>query len=520
MAPSPSAVAGRASRRTTCGCGKAELGGVLHGDDALAVGEQRAERVEHGGLAGAGASAHDDVGAGVHGPGEELGDAGRAERAEGDAARSEPADRDARPVDGQRGHDHVDPRAVGQAGVGDRRRAVGPQAEGTDDALHEEVDVGRGRASIASRRSSPRRSTQTVPCPFTITSVTASSARSGSRGPSPATRAVTARARAIASAFGSRGWARRTSARTWASVGSALGVGREDRGVDLPDEVVSCGRVATSGGTGQIPCEAPRQPGGEQPGVDRPRDLWVDGDLGDDGGAYGALDVDAAERPPRLAQQHHLGGAQRQGEGAAQGEEAGPRDEERAAGTGGDGEGDAARVGAAVGDDRSPVGGEEASQHVGALRRQRPGAAGKQGEPLGGVHLQPMEGVGGHVGPRRQPARDPRAVGVGEAEGGRRVTGQVDQQRPVGAAAAEEQREGGGDDGGARAALRRPAREEHRFLRRCDRGAPRWGASGEAAEAGSARPLPRSVPAPSSWTVGDTWHPDKGVDRACDTLGG
>ena len=114
---------------------------------------------------------------------------------------------------------------------------------------------------IASRRSSPRRSTQTVPCPSTITSVTASSARSGSRGPSPATRAVTARARAIASAWGSRGWARRTSARTWASVGSSLGIGREDRGVDLPDEVVSCGRGADLRRHGTDPLRSPAAAG-------------------------------------------------------------------------------------------------------------------------------------------------------------------------------------------------------------------------------------------------------------------
>ena len=64
------------------GAGQAELGGVLHGDDALAVGEQRAERVEHGGLAGAGAAAHDHVGPGVRPPrrGARPRRAGRARR--------------------------------------------------------------------------------------------------------------------------------------------------------------------------------------------------------------------------------------------------------------------------------------------------------------------------------------------------------------------------------------------------------------------------------------------------------
>ena len=143
------------------GGGQAQLGGVLHRDDALTVGQERAERVEHRGLAGAGATAHDHVGPGADAPGEEVLHPGRAERAEGDAARPEAADGDARPVDGEGRHHDVHPRPVREAGVGDRRRAIGPQPEGADDALDEEVDLGGcqvdGRAVELARALDPHR---------------------------------------------------------------------------------------------------------------------------------------------------------------------------------------------------------------------------------------------------------------------------------------------------------------------------------------------------------------------------
>ncbi len=141
----PSAVGGGRPRLEAhdVGRGQAELGGVLDRDDPLAVGQERAERVR------ARWSCRRPVppltitlDRARDAPREELVDPGRAERAEGDAARSEPADRDARAVDGERRHHHVHPRPVGEAGVGDRRRAVGPQPEGPDDALDQEVDLG------------------------------------------------------------------------------------------------------------------------------------------------------------------------------------------------------------------------------------------------------------------------------------------------------------------------------------------------------------------------------------------
>ena len=66
----PSAVGGGGPRLEAhdVGRGQAQLGGVLHGDDPLAVGQERAERVEHRGLARAGAAAHDHVRPGAHAP--------------------------------------------------------------------------------------------------------------------------------------------------------------------------------------------------------------------------------------------------------------------------------------------------------------------------------------------------------------------------------------------------------------------------------------------------------------------
>ena len=116
-----------------------------------------------------------------------------------------------------------------------------------------------------------------------------------------------------------------------------------------------------------------------------------------------------------------------------------------------------------------------------------------------------MERVGRHVGPGAQPAGDARGSPGRRARGrpARRRPGRRAARRP-GRLPAEEQGEGGGDDGGARAALRRPAREEHRCLRWCDRGAAAVGSIG-GSRSGAMRP-PRS----STATVGDRRHPRQG----------
>ncbi len=141
--PAPSALAGRASSRTTCSPGQAQLGRVLHGDDPLAVGDAAGEGVEQGGLARARAPRHEDVEPGPHRPRQQGDHRRRGEGGEGDGPGPEAADGEAGTVDRQRGDDGVDPGPVGQAGVDQGRRAVDAQPEGRHHLLDEVLDGGR-----------------------------------------------------------------------------------------------------------------------------------------------------------------------------------------------------------------------------------------------------------------------------------------------------------------------------------------------------------------------------------------
>ena len=76
IAPAPSMLAGRVSRRTTWFCCRLQFGGVFDGDDALFLGNEAGERVEHGGLAGAGTAGDHDVEPRLHAAAHEIQHAG------------------------------------------------------------------------------------------------------------------------------------------------------------------------------------------------------------------------------------------------------------------------------------------------------------------------------------------------------------------------------------------------------------------------------------------------------------
>ena len=147
--PTPSTDGGRASSRTTCGRGQAELGRVLDGDDPLARRDVPGEGVEERRLARRGGAADDHVGARPRtSAAEQLDDRRRGEGRERHARRREAADGEARAVDGD-GRDHrVDARPVGQPGVDDGAAAVDPQAERRDDPLDEQRGHARRRAQV------------------------------------------------------------------------------------------------------------------------------------------------------------------------------------------------------------------------------------------------------------------------------------------------------------------------------------------------------------------------------------
>ena len=117
-----------------------ELGGILDGDDALVIGDERREDVEHRRLAGAGAAGDEDVEAGLHARLEELEHLRRG-GAEADQVvdrvrrGGELSDGDDRADERQRRDDGVHARAIGQAGVDHRARLVDATADRGDDAL-------------------------------------------------------------------------------------------------------------------------------------------------------------------------------------------------------------------------------------------------------------------------------------------------------------------------------------------------------------------------------------------------
>ena len=94
-----------------------QLGRVLDRHHALARVDVARQRVQERRLARAGAAADEEVAAAADGAREQLGQR-RGERAVPDevlrreAATAEAADRQHGPVEGERWHDHIDPRAV------------------------------------------------------------------------------------------------------------------------------------------------------------------------------------------------------------------------------------------------------------------------------------------------------------------------------------------------------------------------------------------------------------------------
>ncbi len=116
-----------------------QLGGVLDGDDALLLGDERGEHVERGRLARTGAAAEEDVEARLHAGPEELEHVRRG-RAEADQvldgeARGELAHGDDRADERERLDDGVDAGTVGQASVDAGAGLVDVAAERSDDAV-------------------------------------------------------------------------------------------------------------------------------------------------------------------------------------------------------------------------------------------------------------------------------------------------------------------------------------------------------------------------------------------------
>ena len=123
-----------------------QLGRVLDGDDALVRGDRPGEQVQQGGLAGAGATAHQDVELAHDAQGDELGQLG-GERLEADEVihgqghLGELPDRERRPVERQGREDGVDPGTIGQAGVDHGGGLVDPAADLAHDALDHPAQV-------------------------------------------------------------------------------------------------------------------------------------------------------------------------------------------------------------------------------------------------------------------------------------------------------------------------------------------------------------------------------------------
>ena len=345
-----------------------------------------------------------------------------------------------------------DPSGRRASATGEVRSARRPS--GADDPLDEKVDLRPARGAPRWRASWPARSIQTGPRPFTITSVTASSASSGSSGPRPVALAVTAA---------------RDGRDVRAPAGAdALGVPRlaPDRIGDPGGLVVARGararrrraaRVGTSGGTAELPGERAGQARGEQAGVDGPRDLRVDGDLGDHRRPHAVLDVGAGERSAGLRQQHDLGRPQRRRPslGAARGstgrvtriDRVAPAATVRAR-TG--------RAGAAVGDHR-PIVRRRAVRSSTSARScvERTLPTREDREPVAGRLLEATERVGGDVATRRRASRRcPGPVGSGRPRAAGTSPARSTMRAPSGRAAGEQDGERGRDDRGAGATLR------------------------------------------------------------------
>ena len=125
---------------STWSCWSCSSVGVLDRHDALVLGDEVGQHVEHRGLAGAGTAGDDDVQSAADTRLEEARPVWRADRAERDevvdAERvlAELTDGEERAADGEGRHNGVDAGAVGQTRVDHRRRLVDAAADLSDDA--------------------------------------------------------------------------------------------------------------------------------------------------------------------------------------------------------------------------------------------------------------------------------------------------------------------------------------------------------------------------------------------------
>ena len=116
----------------------------------------------------------------------------------------------------------------------------------------------------------------------------------------------------------------------------------------------------------------------------------------------------------------------------------------------------------AVGHDRPVVGGEQPAEGLHPIGRAEPSSpARQQRDPGAEVELEPGQAVGRDPGTGRRPAAQPRVTGIGDADRGRHVAGQVDEQRARSGRAGQDEREGGRHDGGARTTLHGPTGDQH-----------------------------------------------------------
>ena len=158
--PLPSRLAGRVSRRTTCGCcmRSSAASSMVTTRSPLSIMPDRAFSMRR--LARAGAARHDQVQPAARGDAQHRRH-GRRDVAllghlvEADLALAELADRHRGAVDGQRRDDDVDAAAVEQAGVADRARFVDAPADAADDAVADVEQMGvvlerdRGQVELA-----------------------------------------------------------------------------------------------------------------------------------------------------------------------------------------------------------------------------------------------------------------------------------------------------------------------------------------------------------------------------------
>ena len=129
------------------GVAQPQLGGVLDGDDPLAVADELRQRVERRRLARAGAAADEHVAARADRAGEQVAQRSRPgavgdELVGAEAAAAKAPDREDRAVERQRRDDDVHARAVGQPRVAERLALVDAPPQRREDALDRVAQVG------------------------------------------------------------------------------------------------------------------------------------------------------------------------------------------------------------------------------------------------------------------------------------------------------------------------------------------------------------------------------------------